>query len=152
MGALLLALVLFPAPVQTGMITGSVTDSQGSGIPGATVQLEIAGAVAAEVQTGTNGEFVFAPGGNGAIRLIVAAPGFTRSVFAVGSGSTQNIRITLEPAPFFEAVQVTSSRSEVPATDPTVTAAVFSGSELMTGAPRSIDDALTMVAGFKLFP
>ena len=152
MSTLLLALVLTGAPVQTGTITGSVTDSQGSSVPGASVQLEIAGVVSAEVQTGTDGQFVLTVANPGEIRLIVTAPGFTRSVLAVGSDSMQNIRIALEPAPFFEAVQVTSSRSEVPGTDPTVTAAVFPGSELMTGAQLSIDDALKMVPGFTLFP
>ena len=152
MGALLLALVLLPAPAQPGMITGQVTDSQGSAIPGATVQLEIAGAVAADVRTGTDGQFAISIPSPGALRLIVMAPGFTTSVLAVGTGSTQNVRIVLEPASFFEAVQVTSSRSDVPATDPTVTAAVFPGSELMTSAQLSIDDALKMVPGFTLFP
>jgi outer membrane cobalamin receptor len=152
MSTLLLGLVLTLAPVQTGMITGSVTDSQGSTVPGATVQLEVAGVVISEAQTGTDGQFSFVVSGPGEIRLIVAAPGFTRNVFLVGSDSTQNVRVALEPAPFFEAVQVTSSRSEVPATDPTVTAAVFPGSELMASAQLSIDDALKMMPGFTLFP
>src|SRR5688572_8057194 len=152
MSTLLLGLVLISAAVQTGTITGSVTDSQGSTIPGATVQLEVAGAVVSEAQTGTNGQFSFTVSTPGEIRLIVMAPGFTRNVFVVGSGSTQNVMVALDPAPFFEAVQVTSSRSEVPATDPTVTAAVFPGSELMTSAQLSIDDALKMVPGFTLFP
>ena len=152
MSTLLLGLVLISAAVQTGTITGSVTDSQGSTIPGATVQLEVAGTVVSEAQTGTNGQFSFTVSTPGEIRLIVAAPGFTRNVFLVGSGTTQNVRVALEPAPFFEAVQVTSSRSEVAATDPTVTAAVFPGSELMTSAQLSIDDALKMVPGFTLFP
>ncbi len=60
--------------------------------------------------------------------------------------------IVLEPAAFFEAVQVTSSRSDVPASDPTVTADVFPASELMTSAQLAIDDALKMVPGFTLFP
>ena len=59
--------------------------------------------------------------------------------------------IALEPAPFFEAVNVTSSRTDVPRADPTVTVTVIPASELLSSAAVSIDDALKMVPGFTLF-
>jgi len=152
MGALLFALLLTPAvPVQE-VITGTITDPQGSTVPGATVQLEIGGAVILETQTGTDGRFTFGIVSRDGVQLIVTAPGFTRYVLTMSADTRQNMTIALEPAPFFEAVQVTSTRSDVPATDPTVTAAVFPASELMTSAQLSIDDALKMVPGFTLFP
>ena len=152
MGVFLLALLLAGEPSQPAAITGRVTDSQDSILPGATVQLEAAGTVIAETQTGSDGAFAFSMSGPGELRLIVTAPGFTRTVVPVPSELLQPLTIALDPAPFFEAVQVTSSRGDVPAADPTVTAAAFAGLELMRSAPLAIDDALRMVPGFTLFP
>ena len=153
MGALLFALLLTPAvPVQPEVMTGTVTDPQGSTVPGATVQLEVGGAVILETRTGTDGRFTFGIVSRDGVQLIVIAPGFARYVLAISPDTRLNMTIALAPAPFFEAVQVTSTRSDVPATDPTVTAAVFPASELMTSAQLSIDDALKMVPGFTLFP
>ena len=47
---------------------------------------------------------------------------------------SRNVRVVLQPAPFFEAVNVTSSRTDVPKADPTATMTVFSSSELLTSA------------------
>jgi outer membrane receptor protein involved in Fe transport len=152
MGALLFVLLLLPsAPVQE-VVTGTVADPQGSTVPGATIQLEVGGAIILETRTGTDGRFTFGIVTRNGVQLIVTAPGFTRYVLMMSADTRQNMTITLEPAPFFEAVQVTSTRSDVPATDPTVTAAVFPASELMTSAQLSIDDALKLVPGFTLFP
>ena len=59
--------------------------------------------------------------------------------------------MTLQPAPFFEAVNVTSSRTDVPRADPRSTVTVLSSSELLTSAALTLDDALKMVPGFTLF-
>ena len=150
--ALLFALLLVPAAPAQEVITGIVTDSQGSTIPGATVQLEIGGAVILETQTATDGRFTFGIVSRDGVRLIIIAPGFTRYVLTISAETRQNMIIALQPAVFFEAVQVTSTRSDVPVSDPTVTAAVFPAAELMTSAQLSIDDALKMVPGFTLFP
>src|SRR5688572_6321479 len=152
MAALLFALLLIPAAPAQEVMTGTVTDPQGSTVPGATIQLEVGGAVILETQTGTDGRFTFGILSRDGVQLIVMSPGFTRYVLAISPGTRQNMTIVLEPAPFFEAVQVTSTRSDVPSTDPTVAAAVFPASELMTSAQLSIDDALKMVPGFTLFP
>jgi outer membrane cobalamin receptor len=153
MGPLLLVVLLAAAaPAQPEVMTGIVTDPQGSTVPGAIVQLEVGGAVILEVQTGTDGRFTFGIENRVAVRFIVTAAGFNRNVVPVSAGTPQNMTIVLEPAAFFEAVQVTSSRSDVPASDPTVTADVFPASELMTSAQLAIDDALKMVPGFTLFP
>ena len=61
------------------------------------------------------------------------------------------VQITLRPAAFFEEVNVTSSRADLPRTDPTVTVTVISSSDLATSAPLTLDDALKMVPGFTLF-
>ena len=60
MGPLLLVVLLAAAaPAQPEVMTGIVTDPQGSTVPGALVQLEVGGAVILELQTGTDGRFTF---------------------------------------------------------------------------------------------
>src|ERR1700731_1350657 len=54
------------------------------------------------------------------------------------------LRITLQVAPFFEAVNVTSSRTGLPRADPTQTVTVLSSAELLTSAAATIDDALQL--------
>ena len=63
----------------------------------------------------------------------------------------RDLQVTLQPAPFFEAVNVTSSRTDVPRADPSVTVTVLPAVELLTSAALTLDDALKMVPGFTLF-
>lgn len=60
-------------------------------------------------------------------------------------------QLALQPPPFFEAVNVTSSRLDVPRADPTVTVTVLTATELMTSGAVTLDDALKMIPGFTLF-
>ena len=61
------------------------------------------------------------------------------------------MEVTLQPAAFFEAVNVTSSRTNTARVDPTSTVTVISSSDLLTGGPLAIDDALKTIPGFTLF-
>jgi len=83
-------------------------------------------------------------------RVVVTAVGFAAQTVEVTEGGGE-LRVTLEPAPFFEAVNVTTSRTTTPKADPTVTVTVISSAELLNSAAVSIDDALKMVPGFTLF-
>ncbi len=132
-------------------VTGTVLDPLGAPVPDATVRLEVAGTTIAEYQTAGDGRFQFtAPDTSGAARVLVTAAGFAQAVQAVAPG-TQELRVTLQPAPFFEAVNVTSSRTDVPRADPTVTITVIPASELLTSGAATLDDALKQVPGFTLF-
>jgi outer membrane receptor protein involved in Fe transport len=151
MSAFLLALFLTAGLVQPAApITGVVLDPSGSAVPDAIVHLEVGGAAIHEMQTATDGRFAF-PGDVGRpARVIVTDAGFAPATVDVSDASGE-LRIALEPAPFFEAVNVTSSRTDVPRADPTVTVTVIPASELLSAAAVSIDDALKMVPGFTLF-
>ena len=131
-------------------INGIVLDSTSSPIPGATVRLEVAGASIHEMQTATDGRFAFPGNVARPARVIVAAAGFAPAMVDLSEPGGE-LRIVLEPARFFEAVNVTSSRTDLPHADPTVTVTVISASELLTAAAISVDDALKMVPGFTLF-
>jgi outer membrane receptor protein involved in Fe transport len=135
------------------LILGLVLDTTGAAIAGAIVRLEVAGTSINEMQTATDGRFSFRSDAAGPVRLVVSAAGFASATVDVGPGdiSGGELRILLEPAPFFEAVNVTSTRTGVPRADPTVTVTVIPAAELLSSAPLSIDDALKAVPGFTLF-
>jgi outer membrane cobalamin receptor len=131
-------------------LSGTILDSSGAPVPDATVRLEMAGAVIDEFRTATDGRFEFRVDIAGAARIVVTAAGFTQAVEPV-SADKRSMQITLQPAPFFEAVNVTSSRADVPRSDPTATIVVLSSAELSTSAAATLDDALKLVPGFTLF-
>ena len=141
------------APPVAGVVAGVVLDATGAAIAGATVRLDVAGTPVNEMQTASDGSFSFRRDVDGPVRVVVSAAGFASATVDVGPGDISGgaLRITLAPAPFFEAVNVTSTRTGVPRADPTVTVTVISSADLLSSAPLSIDDALKAVPGFTLF-
>ncbi len=152
MHPILLALAITLAAVvpSAAPITGTILDPSGAPVPDARVQLEAAGAAVAEIRTGGDGRFQFTIEPSGRLQVVVTAAGFAPAIAAVSADSGP-VQITLRPAAFFEEVNVTSSRADLPRTDPTVTVTVISSSDLATSAPLTLDDALKMVPGFTLF-
>src|SRR5688572_26347913 len=151
MPAFILALFLTAGLLQpAGPIAGLVLDPSGSAVPDAVVRLEVGGTAINEMQTATDGRFAFPADVGRPARVTVTAAGFAPATVDVTDSSAE-LRISLEPAPFFEAVNVTSSRGEAPRADPTMTVNVIPASELLSSAAVSIDDALKMVPGFTLF-
>ena len=147
---LLIVLVTLAAATQPAPITGTVLDPTGAAVPNASVRIEASGATIAEYRTGNDGRFEFTIDAQGLLRIVVSAPGFAQTIEPAPAAG-ESIQITLQPAPFFEAVSVTSSRGDTPRADPTVTMTVISSSELLTSAAVTLDDALKMVPGFTLF-
>jgi len=131
-------------------ITGTVIDPSGAALPDAAVRLEVSGASVSEVRTASDGRFAFTADASDSVRLVVTAVGFAQGAVTV-TGNAQDLRITLQPAPFFEAVNVTSSRTDLPRADPTVTVTVLSSSDLQSMGAATLDDALKVVPGFTLF-
>jgi outer membrane cobalamin receptor len=148
--ALLTTLLTLLQGAQPTFVSGTVVDPMGGTVPGATVQLEMAGVVLAQMQTSSDGRFSFASS-PGRLRLIVMAPGFAQRAVLVDPAAP-SLTIELEPAPFFEAVQVTSSRGLEPRTDPTIAASVLASSDVASSPAAAIDDLLKVVPGFTLFP
>src|SRR3990172_4469538 len=151
MRTLLLALLMSAAAAAQSdtTVSGTVFDSTSAPVPGATVRLESSSGVRLdEIRTATDGTFALSvPGG---ARIVVSAAGFALATEPVSSRAT-GLRVTLQPAPFFEEVNVTSTRSDAPRSDPNGTVTVLSSEVLLTSAPITIDDALKAVPGFTLF-
>jgi outer membrane receptor protein involved in Fe transport len=161
----LLAFSAAAAAQTSNSVTGVILDASGAPVPNARVRLESGGTdgagsqrvgvAIAEFRTGTDGRFEFQsttrPSATGeGLRLVVTASGFAQATEAVPvDGGARSI--TLQPAAFFEAVNVTSSRTEAPRADPTSTVTVVSSTELLSSAAVTLDDALKMVPGFTLF-
>jgi outer membrane receptor protein involved in Fe transport len=146
---LFLFLSLTAASQAVAPIVGTILDPSGAPVPNASVRLEASGATVAEYRTGNDGRFAFSIDAQKSLRIVVSAPGFAQATQSATTG--ESLQITLQPAPFFEAVNVTSTRGDAPRADPTVTMTVVSSAELLTSAAVTLDDALKMVPGFTLF-
>src|SRR5687767_8508541 len=133
-----------------GLITGTVVDPSGAAVPNATIRLEMSGRTVDEIRTGSDGRFQLKAEGSGFLRVVVTAAGFAEFIAPVSIDS-RHLQVTLQPAPFFEAVNVTSSRTHLPRSDPAATTTVVPAVELLTSAALTLDDALKMVPGFTLF-
>ncbi len=133
-----------------GLITGAVVDPSGAFVANATVRLEMSGRTVDEVRTGSDGRFQLKAESSGSLRVVVTAAGFAEFIEPVSLDS-RYLQVMLQPAPFFEAVNVTSSRTDLPRADPAVTMTVLPAAELLTSAALTLDDALKMVPGFTLF-
>jgi len=151
-GAVLMLVLFSAAAAAQGVveIRGIVLDPSGAPVPNARVRLEVSGDTASELLTAADGRFLFGIETAKSLSVVATAPGFARARRSVATGAGV-VEITLQPAPFFEAVNVTSSRADVPRADPASTVTVLSSSELLTSAAVTLDDALKMVPGFTLF-
>jgi outer membrane cobalamin receptor len=126
-----------------------VADPQGKPVPGATVRLALAGRRVWEGQTALDGTLELNTDVVDVV-LSVVAPGFGSASVSLEQHEGRTLAITLEPAPFFEEIQVTSSRTEIAQADPNVTMTVFWFPALQTRGAPTIDDMLKMVPGFAL--
>ena len=146
----LLCTATLAAAQSVDTLSGKVLDASGASVADATVRVQIAGSVAGETQTDANGRFEVAVPAGGAREVVVTAPGFAPASTSVAAGD-RTLDVTLQAAPFFEAVNVTSSRADVARVDPTSTVTVMSSSDLLNSGALAIDDALKTIPGFTLF-
>jgi len=141
--AALVALVVsasFATPLaaqSADLLTGRVVDPTGAAVADANVRIEIGGNTVAETQTDASGRFGVAVMNDTTRTVVVVVPGFALSRTSAAAG-VREVDVTLEPAPLFEAVNVTSSRGELVRVDPTSTVTVLSSNELLTSAPMTI--------------
>src|SRR5262245_48113430 len=133
--------LLFSTAAEAGSVSGRVLDPQQQPVADATVQLESNGQKIDTVRTASDGRFELRTPDRGELRLVVSASGFASAVRMIAA-TEQSVDVVLQVAPVFEQVTVTSTRADLARSDPTATMTVLPGSELLTSAPLSIDDAM----------
>ncbi len=135
-------------PVVT--LTGVVVDASGSPVADAVVGVATTGDERTTRTDGT-GRFSLPLGdeATGVRRVTVASPGFAAVAVDLPMPPAPQ-RFVLQPAPVFEAINVTSSRTDTPRADPTVTVSVVTAADLDARAAVTLDDALKLVPGFTL--
>lgn len=145
---------------QGRQVTGEIADSAGGPIAGADVEAttslrrpEATTPPSTATLTTADGRFTLlipAESAGSQLRIRVSAPGFATLDLDV-TDTTAPLRIVLKPAPLLETVNVTSSRTDTPRADPTVTMSVLTTADLESRAAVTLDDALKLVPGFTLF-
>jgi outer membrane receptor protein involved in Fe transport len=141
--ALLLSLTLADPAV-----TGTVKDSTGGAVAGATVLLQSAGATE-QTNTGPDGRFAFPTAPSGEATLIVRAGGFAE--YKQPLAGTTEIQVVLAPAAILESVMVTPTRSEQRLGDLPASVAVLDAEQIRNSPAVVADDVLRQVPSFSLF-
>lgn len=128
-----------------------VVDILGAPVSGATVRL-VSPSPGTEWRTAADGRvelLIITARSGDPLRLVVSATGFT--TFEETVAAAEALRVVLRPASYFESVNVTSTRTDTPRADPTVTVSVLTSTDLESRAAVTLDDALKLVPGFTLF-
>jgi len=123
-GVFLFSATILYAQVDTGSISGTVTDPTGAVVKGATVTLLNEG-TAAELATtaGDDGVYTFSPVRIGAYTLTVSAQGFQKSKqshVTVNVGAALLVNFALKPGAVSETVEVTSTTPQLQTQDASV--------------------------------
>jgi hypothetical protein len=150
--ALLAAFVASPAFAQgTSSITGTVTDSTGGVIPGATVTVTGVAGVPFTAITNSEGVFTVPALGAGTYRVSVALQGFKTAVLEkvqVALGSPTNVSVKLELGQLSEQVKVSSSSELINTQTATVTTTLNADQlNRMPTVSRNALNAVTFLPG-----
>ncbi len=141
--AFLLTLALAQAP-----LTGTVRDSTGGAVPGATVTIRTDAGPSAQTVTGPDGRFTFDRVPEGRATLVVLAGGFAQKEQPLERGTMD---VVLSPASLFEEVTVTPSRTEQRLGDTPASVTVLDKQQIEQSAAVVADDVLRQLPTFSLF-
>jgi hypothetical protein len=140
-------ITLFPQAANTGSIAGTVLDSQGGAVAGATVTItDITTNIARTAVTNDTGRYVFVDVPPGSYAVAVTRTGFrvakvSKQVVSVGLALTLNV--SLEVGAVTESIEVVASNAELQTLNATVGNTV--GGELLQNLPSIQRDAATFV-------
>jgi outer membrane receptor protein involved in Fe transport len=129
-------------------VTGTVRDTTGGVLSGATVILRTDAGAEQQAITGTDGRFSFdVAAGTGL--LIVRAAGFTPTEQRISGPA--DVEVVLSPAGVLDAVTVTPTRSEERLGSIPASVTVLNSEDVRTSAGVVADDVLRQVPTFSLF-
>jgi vitamin B12 transporter len=147
--AALLCLPL-PASAQNGSVRGTVADSLGGVVSGASVRLLRDGEQVAQANTDTRGEFAFQSVPEGRYQVEVTAPGFeVRRTDPTFAGSPV-VRVVLQIGPLQQDVVVTASATELPAAQVGSAVTVIDSSTLESLGKVDVLEPLRTVPGVQV--
>ncbi|HKO62374.1 MAG TPA: TonB-dependent receptor [Pyrinomonadaceae bacterium] len=134
------------------VVSGVVTDQNGSPVAGITVSLSD-GIRNLETATTDEGEFYFELSVEAALTLTINAHGFSRfsQQLPATDQAQNNLQIVLRPAPISERVTVSVTRTETRIADNAASIAVLRAEDFETSAAVTLDDSLRQIPGFTLF-
>ncbi len=137
---------------QEPQVSGTVTDSSGGAVAGASLMLRC-GSFSASASSDKAGHFAFRDVPQDACMLSAQAPGFstTEQSFHAAASQPVHLRIVLSPASRNEQVIVSATRTPTRLADAPLADLQISAAELRTAPALTLDDALRQVPGFSLF-
>jgi outer membrane receptor protein involved in Fe transport len=146
---------LLLAPItkaQSTQLSGTVRDSSGAAISGATVKVQTK-TLSGTVTTGPNGVFNFYSVPDTSGTLIITAKDFKQSKlpWSSPSGTPVHLDVVLQLLPLSQSVMVTSNRTPTPLGETPVSDIKLSQQNLQALPALTVDDKLRQVPGFSLF-
>jgi outer membrane receptor protein involved in Fe transport len=139
------------SPADSGLVTGTVRDSSGSVVVGATVIVRAEPRIEVRSVSGPDGRFSLnAPAG--AITVVVRADRFAETTQTVAAGAARtDLAVTLAPATIAEAVTVTPTRGEQRMGDTPASVNVIDRRQIRQSPAVVADDVLRQIPTFSLF-
>ncbi len=143
---ILISAAAFVSGQETGELSGTVADTAGFGLPGATIRVEGPGDRA--VLSGVEGRFHFSALPPGGYRVTATLPGFVTLAqdVDIASGSLVELELQLQPA-FEDTVVVSASRTKILLEDAPTTISVIGRDTIETRPAQNVGDLLREVPG-----
>jgi len=137
---------------QTTQVGGTVRDSSGAVIAGASVVIR-SGSYQSSVKTDAGGRFLFAsvPSATGTIEVTGEGFSSVRQSWVAGTADTVSLQIALSPVPAQEQVIVSAARTEVRLSETPGSTVLLSAADVAATPALRVDDVLRQVPGFSLF-
>jgi len=145
----MMGVLILVATLVTGSISGTVQDSTGAVIAGATVVVRD-GSSEQRTVSGPDGRFTIDVPASGQVTLIVRAQGFAEKQQPAASGA-ENVTVELAPASLLEDVTVTASRTEQRLGDQPASISVLREEDIRQSPAVVADDVLRQIPTFSLF-
>jgi outer membrane receptor protein involved in Fe transport len=149
--SVLLSVLLLQATGNQTLISGTVRDSDGAVVAGATVILQPGTGSTAVTVSGPDGRFSLGPASVNGAMVIVRASGFAEWRRVLNAFTGQSLDVVLVPAGLLETVTVTPARSEVRLGDVPASMSVLSREDIRQSPAILADDVLRRLPSFSLF-
>ena len=151
LGILLCSLAAAPLGAQEpAVVAGTVTDSSGGVLPGATVEALRGLRVVSTTTTGDDGRFQLDLPSEGRYRVTARLDGFAAGATVLTAAAAVTADFQLDIAPLSDTVVVTASRTAEGSASVTESHSVFTTDDIETLGSHSVADVLRYVPGLNI--